>query len=277
LHRTRFPGKELFQPGDLIILAARPSMGKTSLAMNIAENVALGEVADHERRAVAIFSLEMSRESLVKRLLCSRARVPAGKLFGGYISNEHHGQLVQAADALSQASIFVDDSSGLSPVEVRARARRLKRKHNIALVVVDYLQLITPPPDSENRTQEISQISRALKMLAKELDVPVIALSQLSRSVEQRTDKRPLLSDLRESGSIEQDADVVMFIYRPEYYEGAYDESGAPKMSKESNLPLDGLAEVIISKHRNGPTGMSRLNFRKQFTRFESYTSRTAG
>ena len=171
----------------------------------------------------------------------------------------------------------MDDSPGLSIYDIRSRARRLKASADIGLVVVDYLQLIQPPPNSENRTQEISQISRALKILAKEIDTPVIALSQLSRSVEQRTDKRPLLSDLRESGSIEQDADVVMFIYRPEYYEGAYDEQGTAKMLKDTNIPLDGLSEIIISKHRNGPTGMARLNFRKQFTRFESYTARQPG
>jgi replicative DNA helicase len=261
-----------FQRSDLIVVAARPSMGKTALVLNMAQNAAIDRNVP-----VAFFSLEMSREQLLLRMLASEGRVDAQRIRSGRLTQDDDAQLARAAGFLGNAPIWVDDSPGLSIYDIRSRARRLKASADIGLVVVDYLQLITPPPDSENRTQEISQISRALKMLAKELDVPVIALSQLSRSVEQRTDKRPLLSDLRESGSIEQDADVVMFIYRPEYYEGAYDESGAPKMSKESNLPLDGLAEVIISKHRNGPTGMSRLNFRKQFTRFESYTSRTAG
>jgi len=219
----------------------------------------------------------MSREQLLLRMLASEGRVDAQRIRSGKLTQDDDAQLARAAGFLGNAPIWVDDSPGLSVYDIRSRARRLKATADIGMVVVDYLQLIQPPPGSENRTQEISQISRALKMLAKELDVPVLALSQLSRSVEQRTDKRPLLSDLRESGSIEQDADVVMFIYRPEYYEGAYDEQGAPKMTKEGNLPLDGLAELIISKHRNGPTGMARLNFRKQFTRFESYTARTAG
>ncbi len=260
-----------FQRSDLVVVAARPSMGKTALVLNIAQNAAIDRNVP-----VAVFSLEMSREQLLLRMLASEGRVDAQRIRSGKLTQDDDAQLARAAGFLGNAPIWVDDSPGLSIYDIRSRARRLKATADIGMVVVDYLQLIQAPPDSENRTQEISAISRALKMLAKELDVPVLALSQLSRSVEQRTDKRPLLSDLRESGSIEQDADVVMFIYRPEYYEGAYDESGAPKMSKEGNLPLDGLAEVIISKHRNGPTGMARLNFRKQFTRFENYTSRTA-
>lgn len=258
-----------FQRSDLVIVAARPSMGKTALVLNIAQNAAIDRNVP-----VAVFSLEMSREQLLLRMLASEGRVDAQRIRSGKLTQDDDAQLARAAGFLGNAPIWVDDSPGLSIYDIRSRARRLKATADIGLVVVDYLQLIAPPPDSENRTQEISQISRALKMLAKELDVPVIALSQLSRSVEQRTDKRPLLSDLRESGSIEQDADVVMFIYRPEYYEGAYDEQGVAKMMKDTNIPLDGLAEIIISKHRNGPTGMARLNFRKHFTRFESYTSR---
>ena len=261
-----------FQRSDLIVVAARPSMGKTALVLNIAQNAAIDRNVP-----VAVFSLEMSREQLLLRMLASEGRVDAQRIRSGKLTQDDDAQLARAAGFLGNAPIWVDDSPGLSIYDIRSRARRLKATSDIGLVVVDYLQLIAPPPDSENRTQEISQISRALKMLAKELDVPVIALSQLSRSVEQRTDKRPLLSDLRESGSIEQDADVVMFIYRPEYYEGAYDEQGVAKMMKDSNIPLDGLAEIIISKHRNGPTGMARLNFRKNFTRFESYTSRPVG
>ncbi len=261
-----------FQRSDLVIVAARPSMGKTALVLNIAQNAAIDRNVP-----VAVFSLEMSREQLLLRMLASEGRVDAQRIRSGKLTQDDDAQLARAAGFLGNAPIWVDDSPGLSIYDIRSRARRLKATSDIGLIVVDYLQLIQPPPDSENRTQEISAISRALKILAKELDTPVIALSQLSRSVEQRTDKRPLLSDLRESGSIEQDADVVMFIYRPEYYEGAYDEQGVAKMLKDTNIPLDGLAEVIIAKHRNGPTGMARLNFRKQFTRFESYTSRPVG
>jgi replicative DNA helicase len=261
-----------FQRSDLVVIASRPSMGKTAFALNIAQNAAIDRNVP-----VAVFSLEMSREQLLLRMLASEGRVDAQRIRSGKLTPDDDAQLARAAGFLGNAPIWVDDSPGLSIYDIRSRARRLKATADIGLVVVDYLQLIQPPPNSENRTQEISQISRALKILAKEIDTPVIALSQLSRSVEQRTDKRPLLSDLRESGSIEQDADVVMFIYRPEYYEGAYDEQGTAKMLKDTNIPLDGLAEIIISKHRNGPTGMARLNFRKQFTRFESYTARQPG
>ncbi|MHB1312525.1 MAG: replicative DNA helicase [Gemmatimonadaceae bacterium] len=261
-----------FQRSDLIIIAARPSMGKTAFVLNIAQNAAI------ERNVpVAVFSLEMSREQLLLRMLASEGRVDAQRIRSGKLTPDDDAQLARAAGFLGNAPIWVDDSPGLSVYDIRSRARRLKASADVGLIIVDYLQLISSAAGVENRTQEISQISRALKMLAKEIDTPVIALSQLSRSVEQRTDKRPLLSDLRESGSIEQDADVVMFIYRPEYYEGAYDEAGNPRVLKDTNIPLDGLAEVIISKQRNGPTGMARLNFRKQFTRFESYTARTQG
>ncbi len=261
-----------FQRSDLIVIAARPSMGKTAFVLNIAQNAAI------ERNVpVAVFSLEMSREQLLLRMLASEGRVDAQRIRSGKLTPDDDAQLARAAGFLGNAPIWVDDSPGLTVYDIRSRARRLKASADVGLIIVDYLQLISSPAGVENRTQEISQISRALKMLAKEIDTPVIALSQLSRSVEQRTDKRPLLSDLRESGSIEQDADVVMFIYRPEYYEGAYDEAGNPRVLKDTNIPLDGLAEVIISKQRNGPTGMARLNFRKQFTRFESFTARTQG
>jgi replicative DNA helicase len=210
-------------------------------------------------------------------MLASEGHVDAQRIRSGKLTPEDDANLARAAGFLGNAPIWVDDSPGMSIYDIRSRARRLKATADIGLVVIDYLQLIQPPPGVDNRTQEISQISRSLKILAKEIDTPVIALSQLSRSVEQRTDKRPMLSDLRESGSIEQDADVVMFIYRPEYYEPAYDEQGNPRLLKDTNIPLDGLAEVIIAKHRNGPTGAARLNFRKQFTRFESYTARQPG
>ena len=248
------------QPGDMVIVAARPSMGKTSLAMNIAENVALGEVADHQRRPVAIFSLEMSRESLVRRMLCSRAGVPSHKLAGGYISGELHQRLMHAADALSQAQIYVDDAAGLSALEVRARARRLKRKYGIELVVVDYLQMMNYPQFAkEGRQRETAAISGAMKAMAKELKVPVVVLSQLSRAPEQRDRSAvPKLSDLRDSGSIEQDADVVCLLRRPCRYpddEEAHDRT---------------LAIVDVAKQRNGPTGEIRLNFIDELTRFEN-------
>ncbi len=248
------------QPGDMIIIAARPSMGKTSLAMNIAENAALGIGPDRKQHAVAIFSLEMSRESLVKRMLCSRAGVPSHKLSGGYISNEHHSQLVQSADALSKAKIFVDDAAGLTPIEVRARARRLKRKFGIELIVVDYLQMMNFPQYArEGRQRETAAMSGAMKAMAKELRVPVVVLSQLSRAPETR-DKAavPKLSDLRDSGSIEQDADVVCLLRRPSKY--PQDEEFHDKT----------LAILDIAKQRNGPTGEVRLNFIDELTRFEN-------
>jgi replicative DNA helicase len=261
-----------FQRSDLVIVAARPAMGKTAFVLNIAQNAAIDRSVP-----VAVFSLEMSREQLLLRMLASEGRVDAQRIRSGKLTPDDDAQLARAAGFLGNAPIWVDDSPGLSIYDIRSRARRLKTTADIGLIVIDYLQLITAPPDSENRTQEISMISRSLKILAKEIDTPVIALSQLSRGVESRTDKRPMLSDLRESGSIEQDADVVMFIYRPEYYEKPYDEQGNPVVLKDTNIPLDGLAEVIIAKHRNGPTGTARLNFRKQFTRFESYTARQPG
>jgi replicative DNA helicase len=227
---------------------------------------------------IAIFSLEMSKESLIQRMLASEGFIDAQRLRSGKLNSQDHSNLAKAAALLGQAPIWIDDTPGLTLLEIRSRARRLKSQAGIKMVIVDYLQLIQGPLNSESRQQEISQISRSLKILAKELNVPVVALSQLSRAPEQRTgeNKRPQLSDLRESGAIEQDADVVMFIYRPEMYDRPVDDSGnATKMP--DGTPIEGLAEVIVQKQRNGPTGMVRLNFRKQFTRFENWTARTPG
>lgn len=240
-----------FQNAELVIIAARPSMGKTSFALNIAENMAI-----KNKVPVGVFSLEMSSEQLVMRLLCSAARVDSNKLRKGYVKSEEFAQLAIVAGHLSEAPIYIDDSPSITMMELRAKARRLKAEVNVGCIVVDYLQLINVLERAENRTQQISIISRSLKALAKELDVPVLALSQLSRAVESRTDRRPLLSDLREGGSIEQDADTVMMLYRPEFYEGPESENA-------------GIAEVIIAKQRNGPTGTVRLAFLKEYTRFE--------
>ncbi|OQX84129.1 MAG: replicative DNA helicase [Candidatus Latescibacteria bacterium 4484_7] len=240
-------------PSDLVIVAGRPSMGKTSFALNIAQHVGLVE-----RKAVAIFSLEMSKELLVQRLLCSEAQVDAQKVRRGFTSAEDIEFLTRAAGLLSEAPIFIDDTPALSTLEMRARARRLKSEYDIALVIIDYMQLARSSERSENRQQEISSISRSMKALAKELNIPVIALSQLSRAVESRGgDRRPMLSDLRESGAIEQDADLVLFLYRPEFYE-------------PDNEEKKGKAELIIGKQRNGPTGTIHLAFEKQYTRFRS-------
>ncbi len=247
------------QNSDMIIIAARPSMGKTSLAMNIAEKVALGEVSDNTPRRVAVFSLEMSREQLVRRMICCRARVSSHRLSGGYVSQVNHGHLMQAADALIKAPLYLDDTAGLNAVELRARARRLKKRYDIQLIVVDYLQLLHYPQyASEGRQRETAAISGALKAMAKELRVPVIVLSQLSRAPETR-DKRaiPKLSDLRDSGSIEQDADVVGLLRRPCKY------PDDPDYHDQSLSILD------VAKHRNGPTGEVRLHFEEDFTRFE--------
>ncbi len=239
------------QKGDLIIVAARPAMGKTSLCLNIAQHAAL-----KASETVGVFSLEMSKEQLVLRMLCADARVDAHRLRTGKLAEKDWTRLAKAYADLSVAKIFIDDSASLTPLEMRAKCRRLKAEHGLGLVMVDYLQLVSAGGRIENRQQEIATISRSLKGLAKELAVPVIALSQLSRAPEARTEKRPQLSDLRESGAIEQDADVVMFIYREEEY----------KPSDENR----GLAEIIIGKQRNGPTGMVRLAFIKEFTRFEN-------
>jgi replicative DNA helicase len=252
-----------FQPSDLIIVAARPSMGKTALVLNIAQHVAI-----EENTAVAVFSLEMSKESLVQRMLTAEARVDSQMLRKGKLRDDEYPRIAKAAGILSSAPIWIDDTPGVSLLEMRSKARRLKAETDIGLVIVDYLQLMTGPT-SENRQQEISMISRSLKALAKELHVPVLALSQLSRAPEQRTGegKRPQLSDLRESGAIEQDADLVMFIYRPEVYEGLQDKDGNS---------LEGRAEIIVGKQRNGPTGTVNLYFHKSYTRFENYSPRLA-
>jgi replicative DNA helicase len=259
-----------FQPSDLIIVAARPSMGKTAFVLNIAQHVAL-----EKETPVAVFSLEMSKESLATRMLASEGLIDAQKLRSGRLSTEEYRQLSRAAGLLINAPIYIDDSAGLNVLELRSRARRVKVEHDVKLVIVDYLQLISGPSDSESRQQEISAISRSLKILAKELAVPVIALSQLSRAPEQRTgeNRRPQLSDLRDSGAIEQDADLVMFIYRQEMYEAPYDEQGNPRALPDGT-PIEGLAELIVAKQRNGPTGNVKLFFHKQYTRFDNFSRR---
>lgn len=238
------------QKSDLLILAARPSMGKTTLALNLAYNVAV-----KENVPTAVFSLEMSKEQLVTRMLCSSGGFNNHDIRKGQVKPEEWPKLTEACSRLSSAPIFIDDSSGISVLEMKAKARRLKQQHGIGLIVIDYMQLMTAASKAENRQQEISFISRHLKGMAKDLDVPVMALSQLSRAVESRGDHKPMLSDLRESGSIEQDADVVMFIFREEYYKPE-DESVRNK------------ATVIIGKQRNGPVGQFDLHFHKAFTRF---------
>jgi len=240
-----------FQNSDLVIVAGRPSMGKSAFACSIAEHVALDE-----KLPVAIFSLEMSKENLVHRMLCSHARVNAHKVRSGFLSPEDWTRLTSAAGKLLEAPIFIDDTTGINVLELRAKARRLKAHHDIKLLIVDYLQLMRSLSRAENRQREISEISRSLKDLARELDIPVIAISQLSRATEQRENKRPQLSDLRESGAIEQDADVVILLFREEYY-----------YPSEENK---GIAEVIIAKQRNGPVGVVKLAFIKEYTRFEN-------
>lgn len=244
------------QPSDLIIIAARPSMGKTSFAMNIAQHAALVE-----KIGVAIFSLEMSKEQLVMRLLSSVGRIDSQRIRTGKLHSDDWMKLTRAVGMLTDAPIYIDDTPAISVLEMRAKVRRLASQYDIGVIVVDYLQLMRGRHDSENRTQEISEISRSLKALAKEHHVPVIALSQLNRGLESRTDKRPMMADLRESGAIEQDADVICFIYRDEVY------------NKSEDNPEKGIAEVIIGKQRNGPTGMNRLAFIKEFTMFENLSS----
>ena len=247
---------------DLIVVAGRPSMGKTSLAMNIAEYVATRE---NDPVSVGIFSIEMSKEQLVFRMLCGRARLNQQDVRAGKLKESQWPLLTTAANALTNAPIFVDDSPTLSALEMRAKARRLKAQHNIGLIIVDYIQMMHGSQRAENRQQEIAIISRGMKALAKELEIPVIAISQLSRQVEQRGgDKRPQLSDLRESGAIEQDADLVMFVYRPEFY-FSHLEKTDPKY-----LEVEGKAEIIVSKQRNGPTGIAELTFVKNYARFEN-------
>ncbi len=248
-----------FQPSDLIILAGRPSMGKTALVMNMVQNAAIVD-----KLPVAVFSLEMSMDQLAIRMLCSIGKVDSQHVRTGRIQQRDWPNLTRATGILSDAKIFIDDSAGLSVLEMRAKARRLKSEHNLGLVVIDYLQLMRGRSNSENRTQEISEISRSLKAMAKELEVPVIALSQLNRSLESRPDKRPKLSDLRESGAIEQDADVILFIYRDEVY------------NPNEDNPNRRIAEVIIGKQRNGPTGTVKLTFLAEYTSFETYSSQQA-
>ena len=242
------------QPSDLIVIAGRPSMGKSAFAINIVEHASI-----FEKIPVAFFSLEMSKEQLVQRFLCSHARVDAHKVRTGFLSAQDWPSLTTAAGKLSEAPVFIDDTPGISVLELRAKARRLKSHQHIQLIVIDYLQLMRGSANAENRQQEISEISRSLKALARELNVPIIAISQLSRAVESRTDHRPQLSDLRESGAIEQDADVVVLLIREEYYSPS-----------EQNK---GLAEAIIAKQRHGPVGTVRLSFIKEYTRFESLAS----
>lgn len=258
-----------FQPSELIIVAARPSMGKTAFVLNVAQNAAFANTP------TAIFSLEMAKEQLVTRMLAAEGWVDAQKLRSGKLTDDDFRNLGKASGILGSLPIWIDDTPGLTALEIRSRSRRLKAENNVGLIIIDYLQLIQGPADSENRQQEISYISRSLKILARELMVPVVCLSQLSRAPEQRTgeNRRPQLSDLRESGAIEQDADVVMFLFRPEYYDGAHDERGEPRRLQDGT-PLEGLAEVIVGKQRNGPTDTVRLYFHKRYTRFDNYAPR---
>ncbi|MEN1928185.1 replicative DNA helicase [Luteimonas sp. MJ250] len=247
------------QPTDLLILAARPAMGKTTLALNIAEYAAM-----KTKKPVAVFSMEMSASQLALRLISSVGRVNATRLRTGQLEDEDWSRISSAIRLLKETRIFIDDTPALSPDVLRAKARRLKREHGLGLIVIDYLQLMAVPGNKENRATEISEISRSLKGLAKELNVPVLALSQLNRSLETRTDKRPVMADLRESGAIEQDADVIVFIYRDDYY-------------NKENSPDKGLAEVIIGKQRNGPTGSVKLKFFGEYTRFDNLAHDSVG
>ncbi len=248
------------QPTDLVVLAARPAMGKTTFALNMAEHAAIST-----KKPVAVFSMEMSAAQLALRLISSNGRVNATRLRTGQLEDEDWSRVSSAIRLLKEAKIFIDDTPALSPEGLRAKARRLKREHGgLGLIVIDYLQLMQVPGNNENRATEISEISRSLKALAKELSVPVIALSQLNRSLETRTDKRPVMADLRESGAIEQDADMIVFIYRDEYY------------NKEAS-PDKGLAEIIIGKQRSGPTGSFKLKFFGEYTRFDNLAYDTVG
>jgi replicative DNA helicase len=246
------------QPGDLVIVAGRPSMGKTTLAVNMAENAAIGS-----KVPTAIFSMEMPAQQLAFRMISSLGRVDQTHLRTGNFPDEDWSRINTAVQLMSEAPIFIDDTPSLSPGEIRARARRLQREHGLGLIVVDYLQLMQVPGNKENRATEIGEISRGLKALAKELSCPVIALSQLNRSVEQRTDKRPVMSDLRESGAIEQDADLILFIYREEVY--------------NQDTPRKGIADIAIAKQRNGPIGDFPLTFVGRYTKFENWVPDTYG
>ena len=239
-----------FQPGNLVIVAARPSMGKSAFGLCIAANIAI-----RNQIPVALFTLEMSKAEVTQRLMCSEAKVESQRLRSGKLAPDDWPRLTAACDKLAKAPIYVDDTGSITMMEIRSKARRLKSKEpTLGMIIVDYLQLMTSGSNAESRVQEVSQISRNLKVLARDLDVPILAMSQLSRAVEQRHDKRPILSDLRESGSIEQDADLVAFIYRDEYY--------------NDDSPDQGLAEVILAKHRNGPTGTEKLSFLKRYAKF---------
>ncbi len=238
-----------FQKGDMILIAARPSMGKTTFALNIAEHAAL-----REGKSVVVFSLEMSKEQLAYKLLCSEANVDMLRLRTGELDDKDWENIAKATGPLSKAKVYIDDTAGVSVMEMRSKCRRLKMEYGIDLIVIDYLQLMSGSTSSDNRQQEVSEISRSIKALAKEMECPVIALSQLSRAPEQRADHRPMLSDLRESGSIEQDADIVMFLYRDEYYD---------KETEDKNI-----AECIIAKQRNGPVGTAKLAWLGQFSKF---------
>ncbi len=240
------------QPGELVVIAGRPSMGKTTLAINIAENAAIGS-----KVPTAIFSMEMPSQQLAFRMISSLGRVDQTHLRTGRFPDEDWSRINTAVQLMSDAPIFIDDSAALSPTDIRARSRRLQREHGLGLIVVDYLQLMEVPGNTENRATEISEISRSLKALAKELELPIIALSQLNRSVEQRTDKRPIMSDLRESGAIEQDADLILFIYREEVY--------------NPDTPRTGIADISIAKQRNGPIGDFPLTFVGRYTKFENW------
>jgi len=246
------------QAGELIVIAGRPSMGKSTLAVNIAENAAIGA-----KVPTAIFSMEMPSQQLAFRMISSLGRVDQTHLRTGNFPDEDWSRINTAVQLMSDAPIFIDDSASLSPTEIRARARRLKREHGLGLIVVDYLQLMQVHGSTENRATEISEISRSLKALAKELELPIIALSQLNRSVEQRTDKRPVMSDLRESGAIEQDADLIVFIYREEVY--------------NQDTPRKGIADISIAKQRNGPIGDFLLTFVGRFTKFENWVPEAYG
>jgi len=247
------------QPADLIIVAGRPSMGKTTIAMNIAENVAI-----QEDKPVAVFSMEMPGEALAMRMMSSLGRIDQHKVRTGKLEDDEWPRLTSAINMLAETKLFIDDTPALTPTEVRSRARRLMREHGqLGLIVLDYLQLMQSPSSGDNRVQQISDISRGLKALAKELNVPVIALSQLNRNLEQRPNKRPVMSDLRESGAIEQDADLIVFVYRDEVY--------------NEDSPDKGIAEIIIGKQRNGPLGTVRLTFLGQYTRFENFAGDAYG
>jgi replicative DNA helicase len=239
-----------FQRGNLIVVAARPSMGKSAFGLSVAASLGV-----RHQTPVAVFTLEMSRAEVTQRLMCSEAKVESQRLRTGRLAPEDWPRLTAACDKLAKAPIFVDDTGSVTMMEIRSKARRLKSKHpDLGLIVVDYLQLMTSGTSADNRVHEVSQISRHLKLLARDLDIPILAMSQLSRAVEQRHDKRPILSDLRESGSIEQDADLVIFLYRDDYYNDDSD--------------LQGIAEVILAKHRNGPTDTVKLSFLKRYAKF---------